>query len=545
MSPPDPARASPSPDGAAAPTSLGDRAASGLAWMVIRTVGGKGVRIATLLILGAILQPDAFGLFATTASITAFAGLIQDAGVRDILIQRHRHFERWATAGFWLSLMMGLSIGILVAALAWPIANFWFRKPEVAGLLLVASLNFPVSALGSVAMARLNANLQFKYLVMVSFAEVLCLSSLTVAIAFVTTNVPALEPYTAYSFVIPWPIASGLRAYLFWRKVRVRIRPTLHLRRWKYLLGDSFYVTGASIGGVLFAQAPFLIMGRLMDETSVGYYYFAYRLAAQTVSLFGNNLRSILFPTLSQLLHAPRRQTDAFIRAIRLLGHIIVPICAVQAALIGPILRLLWGDEWMESTFVAQVLSCTVAFTVMGFSASSLIQAQGRFGTRFVIGWTGGLCMTVAAAISASVGTIETVAIAVGVTNVAYAVGSLVVAISRGGGRVSSLVSVFAPPILISSAAAAAGWGLGQLVPPTGGLRFTALLQAAVIGTSAFGLVLLLGRVFVPGIQAEIWNRIGRLLVRRRHRSTARASEAAELRRRSEDPDAVDASPAP
>lgn len=502
--------------------SLGDRTAGGFLWTMVQTMGGKAMRFATHLILGLILMPESFGLFATAASITAFAALVQDAGVRDILIQRQRNFDRWATAGFWLSLFMGVTIGVVVAAAATPLARYWFQKPEVAGLLIVASANFPISALASVPLAKLNAELRFRTIAMITFTETVALSILTVLFAVITTSSETLAPYAAYSFVLPWPITSALRVGLLWRKAPVRIAPRLHLRRWKHIIGDSFYVIAGSFGGVLLVQSPFLIMGRLMHEREVGYYYFAYRLAAQGIALFGANLRKILFPALSQLQHDPGRQLSSFFRALQLLAFLSLPMCFLQAASIRPLLRVLWDDAWLDSAFTAEVLTIGTAFTMLSFSASSLIQAQGRFGLRFVVAWSGAIAITIGSFIAAVAGTYETIAVVVACFTVAYAAANLALAVRGGAGRPSAILPAIAPPLILSTAAIAPAWALAHAVPALESLRLRAALQLATVNVVGVLVYALIFRLFAPRAYRDLKERLLRLLSRRRRRRQAR-----------------------
>ncbi len=73
-------------------------------------------------------------------TVTAFIGVLQRAGLRDILIHRHAQFDRWANPVFWMSACLGIG-GMLLTLSAIPLATHLYGEPMLAGLLAVLSLN--------------------------------------------------------------------------------------------------------------------------------------------------------------------------------------------------------------------------------------------------------------------------------------------------------------------------------------------------------------------------------------------------------------------
>src|SRR4029079_16210564 len=111
------------------------------------------------------------------------------------------------------------------------------------------------------------------------------------------------------------------------------------------------------------------------------------------------------------------------------------------------LVRLLFGHKWDAAIPVLQVLSLGMAFRLMGFPATSLIQAQGRFRTNVVTL----SCLTATflslVAVAASHSSPERAP-----TNVAWAVAAyfclespvyVLVAVGRGKGRLRQVASAF------------------------------------------------------------------------------------------------------
>src|SRR5687767_7719447 len=101
-------------------------------------------------ILARLLLPEAWGMIGMAYSVTAFAGLIQQAGIREILIQRQSHFGRWANPAFWMSLTLGC-LGALVMVILAPVAAWMYEDSRLIWLILILAISAPFSGLDIVA----------------------------------------------------------------------------------------------------------------------------------------------------------------------------------------------------------------------------------------------------------------------------------------------------------------------------------------------------------------------------------------------------------
>ena len=101
-------------------STLAQKTVSGFFWLTAQTLGSKLVNTVGQVILARLLLPESWGLVGEAYTITAFAGLIQQAGLREILIQRQSHFRRWANPAFWMSLTLGCMGALIMVMLALP-----------------------------------------------------------------------------------------------------------------------------------------------------------------------------------------------------------------------------------------------------------------------------------------------------------------------------------------------------------------------------------------------------------------------------------------
>jgi lipopolysaccharide exporter len=515
---------------ATAPRTLAQKTVSGFFWLMAQTVGSKLVNMAGQVVLAWLLVPADWGLVGLAYTVTAFASLIQQAGLREILIHRHEHFNRWANPAFWMSLALGC-LGAAVMAAAAPVAAWMYDEPQLVGLVLVLAATAPFSGLDIVPDARLTSEMRFRYLAVVKWVN--AVGTMGLSILFATLN------FGAYAFVLPVPIVTAVRLVLLWSATRPPIRWSPQLRRWKYLLNDSFMLLLAGFFIMLTWQGDYIVLGILHDAKTVGIYFFAFNLSIQTMQVFTSNLTGVLFPALSRLQDDPQHQTRAFLKATRLLAVIGLPFCLLQAALAGPGIALLFNSWWYPAIRVLQLLSIGMAVRIVASPGGSLIQAQGRFGIYTLTNGLNAALFISLVALGAwmgnhlpaervgqfpaplryLVGTDLPAAVLVALAVMVYftVIGPIFmyVAIRPGGGRWRDVWDVYAPPAAASAIAIGVAAILGRLIPRFTDARGmeTGYQAVRVIVITAWALVLYvpLVRYFAPDTFNDLVQRVATL----------------------------------
>ncbi len=362
---------------------MGRRTAGGFIWLLAQTFSTKFVGIASQLVLAWLLVPEDFGLVGLTYTVTVLGNLLMRAGVQELLIQRP-HFRRWATPACWMALTSGFAAGVAMLLLGM-VAVWFYDEPRLFGLIAILALGAPVQASLVVPNAHLFRQMRFQTLATINVGNATVRAALTIVFA--------LYGFGPYSFVLPQPIAFAGMSIAMWLCARPPVRLTLHIRRWRYIIGDAVKTLGGDASYFVINMGDYIALGLFHAPAVVGQYFFAYNLSASTLVLLAINMRQAIFPTLSQLKNEPGRQTEAFLKAARVLAIVGVPACFLQAAVAGPALRLFFDDRWLPAIPLFTILSVGMAFSILHGPCVALVQAQGRFG--MYLAMTGGYAFTV------------------------------------------------------------------------------------------------------------------------------------------------------
>src|SRR4051812_37310450 len=76
-------------------------------WMLTQTLATRLVMFVGQVILARLLTPAEYGVIGLAYSVQAFALLLQNKGVGNILVAKQTEFGRLANPAFWFSLAIG------------------------------------------------------------------------------------------------------------------------------------------------------------------------------------------------------------------------------------------------------------------------------------------------------------------------------------------------------------------------------------------------------------------------------------------------------
>ncbi len=485
MPEPEPKDPSPATPAGAAPGPLGRKTTSGFAWLGAQTLGSKVVSMGAQIALARILVPDDFGLFALALTVVRFAQMLHGFGLREVLIRLHDEFDKWASPAFWMTIVGGVVSGLAVFAAAGP-AALAYAEPELAPILRFVAIAMPLTALAIVPTAALE--IHFRY-------RALAVTQLLVTVAqFSSSIVLAMLGLGVWALVIPLVAARGLTLLVILALARSPIRRSPDLDRWKPILRDVGMLTLAGFLTTATLQGDYIVLGLFVTSAQVGLYYIAFQLSRQALNMLASNFARVLLPAFSQLKDDTARQRSAFLEAASLLTLVFVPICLIAAALAEPLILVALGDEYRGAVPLFAILSIGSAFRSGADSATPLLRAQGRYATilrlryvltpLFFVLLTGGIVL----------GGVVGGAVGVAVYSAIAGIVQPVVALHPLNGGIRDVVSMILAPLLISFAAGAAAFAIGEFLPQTTVGRGLHLALGATLGAAVY---LLLARVLM------------------------------------------------
>lgn len=349
---------------------IGRRVMTGLAWTLAQSAIARIVSLASQLALAALLAPADFGRIGLATTVTSVAWTLMSVGIDDVLMRRRDALRLWTGHAFWINMSLSCFAGLVVAAAA-PLAARAYGAPDIVGLLQVAALSMPLSALSSVQALVVRARMDFGFIAAYGTCEAIVGAILTIGFAY--------AGFGAYSFVLPPPILAAIKAVVWWRLAPVRIALRPRPSRWRHLADGTLYSFAARLLHAAVGQGDYFILGLVASQQLVGVYYFGFRLAIQPLALIVANLTNVLYPALTHFRAEPQRQGEAAFAAVKLLLYCMMPAGIMQAALAEPLVHVVFAAKWWPSIPIIQILSVALAVDSAAWVAEALMNARGEF----------------------------------------------------------------------------------------------------------------------------------------------------------------------
>ena len=375
--------------GASAPEhGLASTAARGTTWTSAQAIINKLATIGAMWVVALRLTPDEFGLASLTLAVGVFLVILPPMTVGDVLVTHRKRFELIAPIAARLAVTVAVATTLLIA-LAAPVIGIVFDKFPTAiliGLVWVVSLRPIGDGIATVALSRLRVNFHYRTIAIIDGS--------TQLVATLATVVMAFSGCSALSLVLPQVVAMFAKALWYRSKQRAEVahaqplvaRPSSwhHARIRKSVIRQFVLAASAQYVHNVLVLLPALVLGYFASEEQTGLYAFAFMLSAQANGLIAAQLGTVLQPIFVRLGASATRQADGFLRVVRVIGAVAVPVCLLQAAVAEPLFTLVFPAKWNGAITIFAVLSILEGFYFATAPTMALMRAQGRFGTYFI-----------------------------------------------------------------------------------------------------------------------------------------------------------------
>jgi PST family polysaccharide transporter len=437
--------------GAAGGPSVATLVGRSAGWSTLDVALGRVAQFAQGVVVARLLAPEAFGVFAVALVVHAIVVNVSELGVSAALVRdSDEQVERGGPTVATIALVSGAVLG-LAMALSAPALATALGSPDAAGAVAVLALTLPLAGASAVPAAILRRRFRMDRILVANLANIAVTGVVVIALAVAGWGPMALA----------WSWVAG---QLLTTVVLLTYRPARYRPGWdpveaRRLLRFGLPLAGANIIVFAVLNVDYVVVGRMLGATALGLYVLAFNIAGWPVTVFGSVIRSVSLPGFARIRLDGRDVAEGFVGALGTVGRIAIPTCFVLAAVAGPLVVTVYGDNWSgASAALVGLAFMGAARLVLELSADYLV-SLGR--TRAVlvlqVPWLIGLLVALVIGVGragiAGAG-IAQAAVAIGLMLPAYAA-----VLARTGVRPAALVRVLAPPVTWAVVAGAVAWG--------------------------------------------------------------------------------------
>ncbi|BAY75588.1 putative polysaccharide transport protein [Nostoc linckia NIES-25] len=350
------------------------KALKGVFWSAIQNWGRQAIAFIVFALLARLLGPGTFGLVASASIFLAFVTIFLDQGFSVAIIQRKELEPEHLDTAFWTNFGIGLVMTALSIAAAGLFADFFLSDPEfrpqLASIIRWLSLSFVIISLSSTQEAIFQRNLDFKPLAIRELIAVCIGGVVGVAMAFMGFGV--------WSLVSQQLVNSLVKVLVLWSASNWRPRFKFSQKHFHELFSFGINVVGTQILNFVNRRSDDLLIGYFLGPVALGYYSVAYRLLLIITQLLTGVINQVAMPAFSRLQQEPEKLRNGFYKVTQLTSLISFPAFLGMAALAPELVRVLFGEKWLPSIPVMQILAFIGIVHSVAYFHSTVITAMGK-----------------------------------------------------------------------------------------------------------------------------------------------------------------------
>ncbi|MFW9262089.1 lipopolysaccharide biosynthesis protein [Nostoc sp. CALU 546] len=350
-------------------SNLREKAVKSVIWTAIESWGRQAISLVVFFILARLLSPENFGLIALAYIFIEFVQIFVDQGFSVAIIQRQEIDAEHLDTAFWTTLGISILLTVLSIAGAGLVADL-LKQPQLIPIIQYLSISFTLSGLSSVQQAVLERRFAFKSLAIRSLLAVIIGGIVGVVMAFFNFGV--------WSLVGQQISSSLVQVLVLWRVSDWRPGFKFSVIHAKELFTFGINISAFNIINFFNRRSDDLLIGYFLGLVALGYYSVAYKLLLVMMQVLITTTTKVALPIFSRLQGEPERLLNAFYSATQFTSLLVFPVFLCVPALAPEFIKVFFGEQWIQSIPVLQVLSLIGPVHLIFFYNNSVILALGK-----------------------------------------------------------------------------------------------------------------------------------------------------------------------
>jgi O-antigen/teichoic acid export membrane protein len=299
----------------------------------------------------------------------AIGQTLMNSGFGQALIQKTDSDQTDFSTVFYFNILSGIFFGLIICYCSPFIAKF-YDQPQLSLLAKVLSFSFVISSFGWIHQIHLNKSIEFKAQSIISVTSVLFSGAIGIYLA--------LTGFGVWSLVIQTLIRNTVTVLLLWKVNKWRPALIFSFSSLKGLFAYGSRILLGSLLATIFNNIYLLVIGRLFNAQSLGYYTRATQFKDLPVNTINSIVQRVAYPVFAKIQDDDEKLITGFHKVSRSLVSIALPLMVILLLTANPLIHFLLTDKWMPAVPYLQLL-CTFGWIyVLQTTNVTVFTVKGR-----------------------------------------------------------------------------------------------------------------------------------------------------------------------
>lgn len=324
------------------------------------------VEIVSFSIMSRLLTKEDFGYFAAIQAVTVVFSTFSEMGIGSAIVQQKDLTKRYVDNAFTISLLFGGFISLLLLVLSGPLARSVADETMKVPLMLMSG-TLLLHCLTSVNRSIMHRKLQFFQMGFISLISMLITTGVAIWLAY--------KGMGYYAIITRAILAAVLSYVLSLVMCKTRFGFALDRQTFKRIFSFSGWLMASSLFRNLSHQVDRLLMPRLLSVSALGSYNRPKGFIEEISGKLNGIFDSALFPVLSGIQDNKQALKSAFNRSMFLINMFALLLTISFAFNSDLLIRIFFGEQWLELRSVMFVVSCSLLFNINGRLADCYLRS--------------------------------------------------------------------------------------------------------------------------------------------------------------------------
>lgn len=347
----------------------GSKITSGIFWQLGERFLARGVEFIVSLVLARLLEPKDYGTVAIVLVFISLADVFVFSGFSTALIQKKDANNTDFSTIFYCSLISSFLFYFILFFSA-PLIAEYYNNSDLVLIVRVFSLKIPLSVYNSIQHAYVSRHMLFKCFFWSTMIGTLVSCVVGIVLALYGFGVWALIAQYFTNTIIDTLVLSFTVKWHPSLCFSVKSAKTLMKYGWKILCAD--------LSGTFFYQIRNFIIGKKYSSEDLAFYTKGLQLPQMLYTNIGNSINAVLFPAMSNHSDSIQTVRDMTRQTLKKSAFILFPVLLGLAAVMKPLVVVLYTEKWINSVLYAQIICIGYAIAVIGQSSFQALKAIGK-----------------------------------------------------------------------------------------------------------------------------------------------------------------------
>jgi O-antigen/teichoic acid export membrane protein len=352
----------------------------------INVIVGAVVSVITIVFLARILGPQKMGDYSYVMWVLATAALIVNLGLptavsKYVAEYLGRNEEENAKAIIKITILFELLFSIVIGIGLFFLIPFLSNNSIIQFYLKIIIFVIPFTAFIGIINAVLQGYHNFKEILKINIFVMSISLILIVGVLLISPgilNLILVGLFTNFLNVVV--LGWFLRRKGSFKKLK--LGKEAKSRFIKYALSLTVIIL---IDVVVWQRSEVFFLNRYSTAVQIAFYSVMFSLTSRVMTIIPTALSGVLMPTVSRAYGEKNQKKikEIFYKVLKYIAFIIIPLSIGGIVLAGPIIKFVFGQEYLGATLVLQILFVSSAFGALGAIPSSVL--YGTEGQNFIL----------------------------------------------------------------------------------------------------------------------------------------------------------------